>query len=151
MNTALANYQEQSYRITQIDNSKEELTYQEKKDYNDSLEQREISKYIIENHVDVNKANDLRGILSNFFNEFGLFIIVIVVMIAGTIVSEEFNKGTIKLLLVKPYSRNKILLSKFITVLIMVAFSIVMIIGMELIVGGFIFGFESLSVPASSE
>lgn len=147
MNTALANYQEQSYRITQIDNSKEELTYQEKKDYNDSLEQREISKYIIENHVDVNKANDLRGILSNFFNEFGLFIIVIVVMIAGTIVSEEFNKGTIKLLLVKPYSRNKILLSKFITVLIMIAFSIVMIIGMELIVGGFIFGFESLSVP----
>ena len=30
-------------------------------------------------------------------------------MIAGTIVSEEFNKGTIKLLLVRPYSRNKIL------------------------------------------
>ena len=147
MNTALENYKERSYMIEQIDNSKEELTYQEKKDYNDSIEQREISKYIIENHVDINKQNDLRGILSNFFNEFGLFIVVITVMIAGTIVSEEFNKGTIKLLLIKPYSRKKILLSKFITVLIMIVFSIVVILAMELIVGGIIFGFESLSIP----
>ena len=147
VNTALENYKERSYMIEQIDNSKEELTYQEKKDYNDSIEQREISKYIIENHVDINKQNDLRGILSNFFNEFGLFIVVITVMIAGTIVSEEFNKGTIKLLLIKPYSRKKILLSKFITVLIMIVFSIVVILAMELIVGGIIFGFESLSIP----
>ncbi len=147
MNTALENYKERSYMIEQIDNSKEELTYQEKKDYNDSIEQREISKYIIENHVDINKQNDLRGILSNFFNEFGLFIVVITVMIAGTIVSEEFNKGTIKLLLIKPYSRKKILLSKFITVLIMIVFSIVVILAMELIVGGIIFGFESLNIP----
>lgn len=147
MNTALTNYKEQSYKIIQMNNSKEELTYEEKKDYNDSIEQKEISKYIIENHVDIEKSNDLRGILSNFFNEFGLFIVVIIVMIAGTIVSEEFNKGTIKLLLIKPYSRNKILLAKFITVLIMIIFSIIMILGMELVVGGFIFGFESISVP----
>lgn len=70
-----------------------------------------------------------------------------IVMIAGTIVSEEFNKGTIKLLLVKPYSRNKILLAKFITVLIMIMFTIFAVVAMELIVGGIIFGFDSLSVP----
>ena len=68
-------------------------------------------------------------------------------MIAGTIVSEEFNKGTIKLLLVKPYSRKKILLSKFITVLVMIVFAIVTILAMEVIVGGLMFGFDSLSVP----
>ncbi len=147
MNVALTNYQQYAYTIVQMDNSNTELTYQEKKDYNEAIENKEISKYIIENHVDVEKVNDLRGILSRFFNEFGLFIIVIVVMIAGTIVSEEFNKGTIKLLLVKPYSRNKILLSKFITVLIITVFAIVVILGMEIIVGGLIFGFDSLSVP----
>ena len=147
MNRALMNYQEYGYTIVQMDNSNTELTYQEKKDYNKAIENKEISKYIIENHVDTEKTDDLRGILSRFFNEFGLFIIVIVVMIAGTIVSEEFNKGTIKLLLVKPYTRNKILLAKFITVLIMTVFAVVMLIGMELIVGGFIFGFESLSIP----
>ena len=147
MNTALNNYQQNSYMIEQINNSNEELTYQEKKEYNESLEEKEISKYIIENHADVEKIDDLRGILSRFFNEFGLFIIVIVVMIAGTIVSEEFNKGTIKLLLIKPYNRTKILLAKFITVLIMIVFATVVIIGMELIVGGLIYGFDSLSLP----
>ena len=147
MNVAISNYQQYSYTVVQMNNSNTELTYQEKKDYNQAIENKEISKYIIENHVDVEKANDLRGILSRFFNEFGLFIIVIVVMVAGTIVSEEFNKGTIKLLLVKPYNRNKILLAKFITVLIMIGFSVVLLIGMELIVGGFVFGFDSLQIP----
>ena len=70
-----------------------------------------------------------------------------IVMIAGTIVSEEFNKGTIKLLLVKPYDRRKILLAKFITVLIMILFSIAVVVIMELIVGGIIFGWNSLSIP----
>lgn len=147
MNQALANFQEQSYRVEQTENSKEELSYEQEKEYKNSIKEREISRYIIENHVDVNKANDLRGVLSRFFNEFGLFIIVIVVMIAGTIVSEEFSKGTIKLLLVKPYSRSKILLSKFITVLIITVFSIIAILAMELIVGGIVFGFDSLSIP----
>lgn len=147
MNTALSTYQQQSYIIAQVENSNEELSYSEEKDYKQAIEDKEISKYIIENHKDINKGNDLRGILSRFFNEFGLFIIVIVIMIAGTIVSEEFNKGTIKLLLVKPYSRNKILLSKFITILIMIIFSIAVIVGMELIIGGIIFGFDSLSIP----
>ena len=70
-----------------------------------------------------------------------------IVMVAGTIVSEEFNKGTIKLLLIKPYTRNKLLLSKLITIFIMIAFSIFAVIILELIVGGIIFGFDSLSVP----
>ena len=147
MNTALNSYRENSYMIVQMDNSVEELTYQEKNEYNKSLEEIEISKYIVENHVDSEKIDDLRGVLSRFFSEFGLFIIVIVIMVAGTIVSEEFNKGTIKLLLVKPYSRNKILLSKFITILIMIVFSIVIVLGMEIIVGGIMFGFDSLSIP----
>ena len=146
-NEALTIYQNESKSVEQTKNAKRELTYAEKREYQTSIENKEVNKYIIENNVDVNKRNDVRGILQNFFSEFGLFIIVMVVMIAGTIVSEEFNKGTIKLLLVKPYSRNKILLAKFITTLIIIAFSILAVVGMELIVGGIIFGFDSLSVP----
>ena len=147
MNTALESFKQNSYIVEQINNSNEKLTYEQKKEYNESLESSQISKYIIENHVDVNKQDDLRGVLSEFFNEFGLFIIVIVIMIAGTIVSEEFNKGTIKLLLVKPYSRRKILFAKFITILIMIIFTIIITIAMQLIVGGIIFGFDSLKIP----
>lgn len=146
-NTALSQYQSEAKNIINMESTEQELEYAEKQEYNSCLENREISKYIIENNIDVNKVNDIRGILQNFFNEYGLFIIVVIVMIAGTIVSEEFNKGTIKLLLVKPYSRNKILLAKFITVLIMIIFSIIAIVIMELLVGGIIFGYDSLSVP----
>lgn len=146
-NNALSRYQSEAKNIINMENEGQERKFEEKKEYNSSLEGREISKYIIENDVDINKTNDVRGILQSFFSEYGLFIIVMIVMIAGTIVSEEFNKGTIKLLLVKPYSRNKILLSKFITVLIMIVFSIVAIVIMELIVGGIVFGYDSLSVP----
>ena len=68
MNTALENYKEQSYAVEQMNTSKEELTYQEKKEYNESVKEKEISKYIIENHVDIKKSDDVRGVLSNFFN-----------------------------------------------------------------------------------
>lgn len=146
-NEALRNYQNESKNIINFESMSQELKYEEKQDYNSSIESREISKYIIENNIDINHTNDTRGILKSFFNEYGLFIIVMIVMVAGTIVSEEFNKGTIKLLLVKPYSRNKILLAKFITVLIMIVFSIVAVVIMELLVGGIIFGYDSLSVP----
>lgn len=146
-NDALRGYQNEAKNVVAMESTGQELKYEEKQEYNSSLENREINKYIIENDIDINKSNDVRGILQSFFNEYGLFIIVIIVMIAGTIVSEEFNKGTIKLLLVKPYSRNRILLAKFITVLFMIIFSIVAVVIMELLVGGIIFGLDSLSVP----
>ena len=146
LNEALATYQNYAKNIIQMGDF-DSLEYEEKLEYNNSLEEKELSRYIIENKQDINKVNDTRGILQNFFSEYGLFIIVIVVMIAGTIVSEEFNKGTVKLLLIKPYSRAKILLSKYITILIMTVFAIAVIILMELLVGGIVFGFDSLSVP----
>ena len=146
LNEALTSYQSYSLNLIQMGNV-DNLEYEDKLQYNESLEQKEVNKYIIENKQDINKTNDTRGILKNFFSEYGLFIIVIIVMIAGTIVSEEFNKGTVKLLLIKPYSRTKILLSKYITILIMTVFAIAIILLMELIVGGVVFGFDSLSVP----
>lgn len=146
-NRALSAYQSHAKNVKNYENSEQKLEYSDKKEYNTDLEEREINKYIIENNVDINKGNDIRGILQNFFGEYGLFVIVMVIMIAGTIVSEEFSKGTIKLLLVKPYARHKILMSKWITVMIMIVFSIVALIVMELIVGGIIFGYDSLFVP----
>lgn len=146
LNQALDTYQNYAKNVVQMGDF-DNLEYEDRLQYNESLEKKEVSKYIIENKQDINKTNDTRGILKNFFSEYGLFIIVIIVMIAGTIVSEEFNKGTVKLLLIKPYNRAKILLSKYITILIMTVFAIAIILLMELIVGGIVFGFDSLSVP----
>ena len=147
MNIALNEYEQSCMSIAQYDADMSSKDYGERQDYNNNIETRETSKYIIETGQDVNKTGDLRANLETFLNQYGLFIIVIIVMIAGTIVSEEFNKGTVKLLLVRPYSRRQILMAKFITVLIMTVFAIVAILIMEIIVGGVILGFDSLSVP----
>ncbi|CAN7202577.1 ABC transporter permease [Rossellomorea sp. LjRoot5] len=47
-----------------------------------------------------------------------MIIQLFTLIIAGDIVSSEFSSGTIKLLLIRPISRVKILLSKYITVLV---------------------------------
>ena len=146
LNQAIEDYRYAAQDIARLESSEKELSYEEQKRYNESLNLREKSKYIIENNVDLNEMN-LRRVLENFFTEYGIFVIAILVMIAGTIVSEEFNKGTIKLLLVKPYTRTQILLSKFLTVLIISAFVIVSTILIQILVGGILFGFESLFEP----
>ena len=96
---------------------------------------------------DIYNTSDARGFLLNVFSKYELFIIITIVLIAGAIVSDEFNKGTIKSLLVRPYSRTKILLAKFITVLITVLFIMVVTVILQFIIGGILFGFDSLSIP----
>ncbi len=48
-----------------------------------------------------------------------LVIQVFCLIIAGDIVSDEFSSGTVKLLLIRPINRGKILLSKYLTVIVM--------------------------------
>ncbi len=147
LNIALTRYQTSSGTLISYDLENKELDFEEQKEYNDALTTKEESKYIIETGTDINKSDSLKGSLQYFYSQYGVFIIVVIIMIAGTIVSEEFNKGTIKLLLVKPYTRTQILLSKFLTVLIISAFVIVSTILIQILVGGILFGFESLFEP----
>ncbi len=146
LNRAISNLQMANSNLANFENI-DELTYQEKLEYNSYLEDQAESRYILDTGNDINNFDSLKGILQSFYSQFGIFLIVVVVMIAGTIVSEEFNKGTIKLLLVKPYTRNKVLMSKAITTLIMIIFVIVVTLIMEILIGGVIFGFDSLSEP----
>ena len=147
LNIALTRYQTSSETLISYDLENKELDFEEQKEYNNALTTKEESRYIIETGTDINKSDSLKGSLQYFYSQYGVFIIVVIIMIAGTIVSEEFNKGTIKLLLVKPYTRNQILLSKFLTVLIISAFVIVSTILMQILVGGILFGFESIFEP----
>ena len=147
LNIALTRYQTSSGTLISYDLENKELDFEEQKEYNDALTTKEESKYIIETGTDINKSDSLKGSLQYFYSQYGVFIIVVIIMIAGTIVSEEFNKGTIKLLLVKPYTRNQMLLSKFLTVLIISAFVIVSTILMQILVGGILFGFGSIFEP----
>lgn len=53
------------------------------------------------------------------------FIVIGIIIICGSIISEEFNKGTIKQLLIKPFSRSKILTSKILAAFIVMFLFIV--------------------------
>ena len=147
LNVALTRYQSASETLILYDIESKELEFEEQKEYNEALATKEENKYIIETGVDINKSDSLKGSLQNFYSQYGIFILVVIIMIAGTIVSEEFNKGTIKLLLVKPYTRTQILLSKFLTVLIISAFVIVSTILMQILVGGILFGLGGIFEP----
>jgi len=129
-------------------NKKEEsLTQEEKNILNEAKKEVAISKYKIENKIKEVPYNSNNYLYDNFLNEYSTMILVMIILVAGSIVSEEFSKGTIKLLLVKPFSRTKILLGKYITSLLMVLFSIVVIFIIQTIIGGLFFGFDSLEIP----
>lgn len=125
----------------------DKLSEGEKETYNNLLGTIAKDEYIISHKVDLNNGKTLRSVLINFFNEYSFFIIIFVLMIGASILSEEFNKGTIKSLLIAPYKRKNILASKFITSLLIIPIITLIIILFELLVGGFVFGFSSLSIP----
>ncbi len=64
---------------------------------------------------------DIMMMSASFLTFVGIFSVII----AGDIVSSEFGWGTIKLLLIRPISRSKVLLGKYIAVLIFVLFFLV--------------------------
>ncbi|MGL5084608.1 MAG: ABC transporter permease subunit, partial [Clostridium sp.] len=70
-----------------------------------------------------------------------------VILIGGGIVSQEFSTGTIRLLLIRPVSRWKILLSKLLALLI-IGFGVVAVSVIVLIISsGATLGFETLQTP----
>lgn len=155
LNTALEGYKQapQTYKEfkesiiknTSEFNIKEE--YQIKRQYIEYMKNNANNKYIIDNKVDISSPKTTRNLLINTLSDNFLFIMIIVAAVAGSIVSTEFDKGTIKLLLIRPYSRNKILLSKYIVSMFMIIFAILSAFIMQLIIGGIFFGFSSLNIP----
>ena len=124
----------------------DQFDYNEKMAYQEYLAEFEISKYRIENEIP--SLESVSSSIENLIPNIGLlFILVISVMITGTIVSEEFNKGTIKLLLIRPYTRRKIMLSKIIASVIAVVISMFGLLLIQIVVSGIGFGFSTINMP----
>ncbi len=110
------------------------------KEYNENI-------YILEHFSNVKNDNPLRDVFINLYSECEIIIFVFIIMISGSIVSEEFNKGTIKGLLTLPYKRRSILLAKFISCLLMIPFIGLFLWVAEFIIGGLFYGFSALNIP----
>ncbi len=147
LDTALIEYE--SNNITLLEINKENMSKEEEAQYNDLKKSITTQEYILENKADISTSSySARNIFMSFIGDNYIFFIILTVMIAGGIVAEEFSKGTIKMLLIRPYQRWKILLSKYITCFLILLFTIGVLLLAQYIIGGFAFGFESYSVPA---
>ena len=147
LNNALENYQINYANVKYYENLADKKTYQDKLNYQEALSDLNISKYIIEHQQNINKQNNLNYQLRTIIEDYEIFIIILILIVCSSIICDEFKSGTIKLLLIKPYSRGKILLSKYFASIIVIAVSILILIAMQLIIGSIIFGIDSLEIP----
>ena len=73
----------------------------------------------------------------------GVFIIIV----SAGIVASEFNWGTIKLLLIRPINRSKILLAKYVTVILFALLMLAIMFIFSGILGAILFGMPDKAVP----
>jgi ABC-2 type transport system permease protein len=104
-------------------------------------EQIAINTYRLEHDLSPNDLSSLQFVkeMTVLTEIIGLFMIVVA---AGS-VANEFNWGTIKILLIRPIRRWKILVSKFITVVCFGLFMLVILLASTYVVGAILFGFGS--------
>ena len=126
----------------------------------DEIEERlKLEEYAINNKIQYNiflntenknvpLPSDARILLMKIFDNFDIIIVFILIYMSSTIISEEWETGTIKYLLIKPHTRVKILFSKIITSIFIIIFITGFITLFQYLLGGILFGFDSYSLDA---
>lgn len=104
------------------------------------MERVEINNYYLEHDIQPSTYGAWQFVADNA----GLLSIVslLTIIIAAGIVAHEFRWGTIKLLLIRPISRTKILASKYISVLLFALFTLLFVLISAWITGALLFGIE---------
>lgn len=147
LNLALEGYQESEKTIEYYSLFNRARTRLEELEYRNALASSKMNQYILNNKQNVNKQNNLNYQLRTIVEDYEIFIIILLLIVSSTIICDEFRDGTIKLLLIKPYSRCKILLSKYFASVIVMGISILFLILVQFMIGSAIFGFDSLKIP----
>lgn len=80
-------------------------------------------------------------------NAIDLFLPLLVMVVAADLVSSEASAGTIKLLLVRPVKRWKVLLSKYIALLLSVSFIMLTAAVLSYVISGLVFGYGGFHLP----
>lgn len=147
LNVTLNSYQENYRILNDLKDKKTNLSRDEKLIYQDTLSNLMVNEYILKYKQNINKENSVNYLLRTISEDYEVFLVLLILIVSSTIICEEFQKGTIKLLLIKPYSRGKILLSKFFTCCIVLVICIMILILVQLLLGIFLFGASSLKIP----
>ncbi|WP_249869994.1 ABC transporter permease [Oceanobacillus saliphilus] len=110
-------------------------------DFNNSF--IEINNYYLENDIQPAGYDAWQFVMEN---EMLLSIVsLLTIIVAAGIVANEFRWGTIKLLLIRPISRTKILASKYTAVLLFSLFTLFFVLLFSWLVGAVFFGIEGVN------
>lgn len=104
------------------------------------------SWYAIDHNINYNKEGTKTSFNDSIQNN-TIFLSIIIVIIAGGIVANEFQKGTIRLLVIRPNKRWKILLSKFLAILVILVTLGLATYAISFITNGILFGFKDYFIP----
>lgn len=105
-----------------------------------------LNEYRIEHQISPNEEYSIWSFVNDtslMIDFAGLFTIII----AAGIIASEFNWGTIKLLLIRPIKRGKILAAKFMTVLLFGLLMLSILFGLSALLGAVLFGFPENPTP----
>ncbi len=108
-------------------------------------EQLAISKYRLEHDIAPEDGTMWSGI--NGAATLVMLITLFTVIIAGDSLAGEFSTGTIKLLLIRPASRLKILISKYLSMIMFGLLLLIILFVVSLIVNGILYQFDSTGLP----
>lgn len=109
--------------------------------------QIQMQQYYLDHDINPNSPGAPTFVREFMSNGIGLFIPLLVMIISTDIVSGERADGTIKLLLTRPIRRWKVLLSKYITLLLFISL-IVLLVGMiSYAIAGLVFGYSGWNMP----
>lgn len=141
-----------SYAKMQLANSAE-MGMGEKNNNSELEDQIALGLYRLENDIKVNVADSTSIFVDyniGFWNIFGqsasliTVIGVLIIVIAGSTISEEFSHGTIKFLLINPVKRWKILVAKYAMCVSLGFIMIVLLYVLSVIFSMIFFGVEDI-------
>ncbi|WP_336865978.1 ABC transporter permease [Peribacillus frigoritolerans] len=98
---------------------------------------------------DINPSEPGAATFTRMFleNAIDLFIPLLIMIVASDMVSSENSQGTIKLLLTRPVERWKILLSKYVTLLLSVSIIVAVTALLSYLLSGIVFGYQGWGAP----
>ncbi|MEC1646444.1 ABC transporter permease [Bacillus halotolerans] len=120
----------------------------EDKDYYMGIENEiKLNKYAVRNNIPfIEETTALGFVKKNIWMTFLISIIAIVY--ASNIITKEYRWGTIKFLLMRPYTRINILLSKFLTVLLFLLLLFLILYLSSLLIGIMLYGIDENNYTA---
>lgn len=106
-----------------------------------------LAQYYLDKDVNPSAPNGVTFTREFLKNAVGLFIPLMVMVVAADLISGEHSGGTIKLLLTRPVQRWKILLSKLISMLLFVSVIVIATGLLCYLISGIVFGYGGWDMP----